>query len=180
MDKVKLERLRVKARTDDTLKDILRHYSENSAYSSTIMRSLDAAFRRQKIKHSQGAIRRALGEIALVSGGTVKRDHNKEVLGIYKMAVDTKTLGKAILGDYEAYGDDRTAQTATEARNFSGAAKLVRGSPGDVKIYPARQAGSLSITLTINGKPVSMPLPENLSPEELSALIERLRRTEDK
>lgn len=179
MDKVKLERLRTKAQSDGTLKDILKRYSEKSSYNSTVMRSLDQAFRKEKIKHSQGDIRRALGEIAKVSGGTVERDKNKEVIGIYKMTVDTKTLGRVVLGLGD-YGDVDTVKEEVQQRNLGGAAKLVRSSPGEVKIYPARQAGSISISLTINGKPVNMVLPENLSAEELATLIDRLRSVEDK
>lgn len=143
------------------------------------MRSLDNAFRKEKIKHSQGDIRRALGEIAKVSGGTVERDKNKEVIGIYEMSVDTKTLGQAVLGDYEAYGDDKAAQAAVSRRNFAGVTEAVRNSPGEFKVYPARQAGHLSVSITVNGRMISLIIPDDTPPELIPVIYERLKKTDD-
>lgn len=92
------------------------------------------------------------------------------------LEVSAREIGEVVHGNSKnlrTYGQER------KARAIDAAAEAVMSSASELKVYPMRQASSISITLTINGKPVILPLPPDLNPDQLSALIERLKRVED-
>lgn len=176
MDKSQYEKLRTKAQSNKTLYDILDHVRKNDAYVTMSLRGLVNAFAAKGLRHSQPAIREALGIIAATGVGVAKKNDKGEVVNIVKMSVPTNELGAGVIGDSKNL---KRFNDARKARGIEKVAEAVKSGTSEIKVFPYRQASSLSITLTINGKPVTMPLPGDLEPEELAALITRLRKAED-
>lgn len=177
MEASQLERLRGTAQKNPTLQAILSHfYSLDKSYYSVAVRSVEQAFYKKGVyKHKRAAIVEALKALEGAGAGRyvdAPRGEGKLV----DLPIPTKELGAAIVGDSKNLKRYRAEK---KERGVSASAAAVRSSPSAFKIYPMRQASNVSITVTINGKPVILPLPEDLKTEELSALIERLKRVED-
>lgn len=175
---IAIEKLRFAASEDRVVRDIFENFSKRDrVWDSVALRPLWLAMKESGRPHPIGKISEVLGLIASVGIGKKHAAANGRVIKVSNLTLDLRALGEAVVGDGRIK-DVRKYRTGMQERNLSAVAEAVR-SPSSMKVYPLRKASSLSITLTINGKPVVMPLPGDLSPEELAAVIERLRRTED-
>ena len=172
-----IERIRTLARSNPTLLAIAEHFSSVSkTHSSAAVRSIEQAFYKKKnFGHKRVDIVASLELLAEHGVGRYIKGSRGEGK-LVNMIIPANELGALIVGDSKNL---KRYQTDRKARNIEGAADAVRTAASELKVYPMRQASSISITLTINGKPVILPLPPDLNPDQLSALLERLKRVED-
>lgn len=178
MERIQADKLRRAAEQDEELRSLFEYYRDHKAsYTELSVRGVVQGTFKRGLKIGQPKAREFLTLLVEAGVGRGVKDEANNISNIKKMVAPTKELGAIVAGDSKnlrRYTADR------KARNLDGAANMVKGSSDGMKVYPYRQAGNISITLTINGKPVTMPLPDHLEPEELAALIKRLRQAEDR
>ena len=163
------------ADSDKDVGNIFKHFAKNpTTQYGMSMRSIENAFRKKGSAMPRPKIRRFFDALVKAGAGKLKENGPNDIK-IDALVDDTRTIGQTVLDETK---NVRRATEDREERGIDRAAKAVT-SGMDLKVYPMRRASSVSITLTINGKEIVMPLPGDLTPDMLHTLIERLKRVED-
>lgn len=177
METAQLEKLRNRMVRDEDLQTISQYYLEHKAtYTSLSVRGVVNGLKEAGTPVGLTKAREFLTALVECGVGKGVKDDDGKLSNVTKMVLNTREIGEAVVGDSKNL---RRFHADRKSRNIEGAADAVRASPQELKIYPMRKASNISITVTINGKPVILPLPDDLSSDQLSALIERLKRVED-
>lgn len=176
MEKAQSDKLRRAAEQDEEIRSLFEYYRDHKAsYTDLSVRGVVQGVKKQGMRIGQPKVREFLSLLVDAGIGKGVKDESNNIANIKRMSLSTKELGGEVLG----YSKHLNKNLKLADRRMTAAADALQNNHGELKVYPFRQASSLSITLTINGKPVIVPLPE-LEPEELAALIKRLKQAEDK
>lgn len=177
MEKARLEKLKSRLSSDEGLRTISQYYLEHKAtYTSLSARGVVNGLKAAGSPVGLTKAREFLAVLVDCGVGRGEKDEEGKLSNVVKMAINTREIGEAVAGDsknLKRYTEDR------KARGIDSLADTVKNAAADLKIYPMRQASNVSITVTINGRPIIMPLPSDLSADQLAALLERLKRVED-
>lgn len=172
-----IEIVRRASTQNPALKDMLTIFrGHEREYFSTTLRGMRNAMVKLGKKHSHMSIREALKTLSEAGVGTLKKGNRPEDISLEQMKLSTMELGALVAGDSK---NMRRFLLNKNERNVEGMAETVKSAASSLKVYPMRKASNISITVTINGKPVIMPLPDDLSPDQLQTLIQRLKELED-
>jgi hypothetical protein len=135
-------------------------------------------------KSDYAAVLKRVGQLGF---GRIEYDRTGNVQALKDIKVTLQSLGEAVIRQEQvaisAYNKrNRFTQLASSVAADLRAEQpkppklaVVKAPEKQVVVYPYRSASTVSITLTIAGKPVILPIPGELSPEEIAALISHLR-----
>lgn len=170
------EILRRAAASNEGVYGVFKYLADHSLdYATLSARGLFQGTRKAGLRISITDCRAAVMAVSKIGIGKLSKDARGNP-SIKDLEVPTREIGSAAIMNTKNL---RRFRSDREARGIEATAETVTASPRELKIYPMRKASNISITVTINGYPVILPLPDDLKPDQLSALIERLKRVED-
>lgn len=100
--------------------------------------------------------------------GKLEKNKRGKVTALVEVKTTLQSLGAAVLGQQKKVDAYHRRQMYKDVVAVS---QAVKKSPQTLTVYPYRASSTVSITLTINGKPIIVPIPGELTPEEIAGLI---------
>lgn len=182
--------LRREAARNPVVNDVCHVFAARKrARHQVTVRALSLRMKKEGFAHKDAEYAEVLSLLSDTGFGTLEKDRKGRVVALKNVKTTLQSLGKAVIGQKQEL-------EALHLRNkFSAlapAAQLIKQAkvtpiapntsplPAQLAVYPYRATGSISITLTINKKPVIIPLPATLTPEEIASLIKHFQDTMDK
>lgn len=183
MEIEQLEKFRNTASRDKALRTIVEYYADHKAtYTALSARGLVNGLDTAGTPVGLPKAREFLALLEDFGIAKAVRDTHGKISNVVNMKLNTREIGEVVTGDGKNLGRfarSRLERERVKERDIPNIAGVVKEMPSDIKVYPMRKASNVSITVVINGKPIILPLPDNLKTEELAVLIERLKRIED-
>lgn len=177
MEKSQLDKLRSRLSEDEGLRTISTYYRDHKGtYTTLSARGVFNGLKAHGTPIGLPKAREFLSVLADCGVGKGVKGGDGKISNVVKMVINTREIGEAVMGvskNLRRFNADR------KERNIEGAAEAVRASPKEFKVYPARQAGHISVSININGRMVSLIIPDDTPPELIPVIYERLKKTDD-
>ncbi len=123
-------------------------------------------------EYSRGQYEAILKIMAEHGFGKLEKDPKGQVTALKDIKTTLQSLGKAVLSQDEKL---KGFKQRNRFNDLVATAEAIRTNPEAIAVRPFRVSGTVSITLSINGKPIIIPVPSDLTPEETAGLINRLQ-----
>jgi hypothetical protein len=166
-----------RAASDEALHSVLMVLANRERTRDLLsLRTLHRDVRAAGYNHSIDECSNVLAMFSEIGIGKAKKGNKSRVVHLTGVTVDLKRLGVSVTNS--SVKNTRKYKAASGHESLTRASKVVGLDPGSVRIYPMRQAATLSITLTINGKEMIVPIPENMTADEIQAIREAFSHIE--
>ncbi len=172
--------LRHEAQRNPVVADVFHVFATRQrARHQVTVRALSMRMEKEGFKYKNNDYVGVLKLLSDTGFGVLRRDVKGQVTALTNIKVTLQSLGRAVIGK------DKELKALTFRNKFSSLSPMAKIITNEAKpkpaVYPYRAVSSVSITLTINKKPVIIPLPNTLTPEEIAALIKHFQNNlEDK
>lgn len=168
-----IETLKKEIEKNETAKDVLYMWAMRQRTRGQVtVSALKLRMDKEGYKHSVEQYRSFLALLANLGVGTPEKRSNGQVNALKHVTYTLQSLGKAVLSQ------DARLKSYSQRASFKeivNTAKAIKLDPGSISVHPMRISSNISISVTVNGKPVIIPVPETLSLAEISGLIKRLQ-----
>lgn len=167
-----IESLRKEVSSNPVAKDVFHVFAARQrARNRVSVRALSLRMDKEGFKHDPKEYAAVLGAMHKAGFGQLERNRKGKVTGLKDVRITLQSLGAAVLGQKVKL------QNLKDRHHYgtlvSTAAALKEDPKRPVAVYPFRLSGNVSITFTINGKPIIVPIPGDLTPDEIAALIQQ-------
>ena len=175
MQKSNIESLRSKVSQDKVAQDVMHVLSfRQKGRHCLTLHALNFRMHREGFTHPAERYRNVLKMIA--DAGFAKADLDKKgrIKGLKEIKYTLASLGKAVLQQEDKI---KSYTQRNRFKDLVNMAEMIKTPPVLAKVVelkPFHVSDSVSITLSINDKPVVIPLPTNFTTDEIAGLINRL------
>ena len=181
---VAINTLRREAARNPVVNDVCHMFAQRKrARHQVTIRALSLRMKAEGFKHSDKEYGTVLKLLADTGFGTLQKN-NRGVLALVNVKTTLQSLGQAVIGNTQELKARKLRHTFSALAPIAQMVKEEKAAPEStpkqMTVYPYRATGSVSITLTVNKKPIIIPLPSTLTPEEIASLIKHFQETMDK
>lgn len=158
--------LRTEVKNDKVFSDVCQMFAERqrSRHQVTVKSLSLRMHYLYGVKHTDNDYRKVLTTLATLGFGRVENDRAGRLRALKDVKTTLNSIGKVAIGKTESL----------EEQNKSTKNKYVRMTE-IATTQPTRTSNKIGLTIMINTKPVSIPLPDDIKPEEMAELIYRLK-----
>ena len=162
-------KLKHEATQDDAVRDVFKGLSKRLRTRSILnVRSIAQDMREFRTVHGIDDYSRVLTLMASLGIGKPKKEKGR-IVELTDISIDLKSLGANVIGDSKSI---KAFKARTNFTSVPDAVRAITEDPDSVKIYPMRKSASVSVTITVNGKEMIVPIPSDFTADEIKAVID--------
>lgn len=173
MEKERILELKKEAESNPAVMDVFKMFSgRERARGQVSLKALALRMKQNGYEYNEKDYDEILRLLAKYEFGDLEEDKKGRVKRLKNVKYTLQSIGKVVCsqnGKLEKY--DKKA----EYKDLSKGNWTIESVKPDVSIYPFRVSGIMSITMSVNGKAIIVPLPEDLTADEIHEIVKRFQ-----